>query len=163
MIYIGNKMERPPTEEELSDARQTLPKNQEEISSIKSVEFIKIQRSKYVAEIGIINGDLVFHFYGYLPPSIDLIFEKVFKNPVLDQTNFVKTELEKIANLARAGKPVSSMFILDIYKQAANNPTKIQKSYSDLVRSWTYTVKDADTPFVDVMAKKIIDGIDEVI
>jgi len=151
-------MINPPTNEELEHSNKYLSTLDSGFSNFKTTEYITIKRTSYIAQITIKDNDLFFHFYGTLPANIDSIFGEVFKNIVIDTTNFTTDLFNKLTS--NGIKNISPTLIVDIYTQLKNHPAQLQKSYEPQLKAWTYKVKDGDTLYVDVLAKKIIDLID---
>lgn len=157
-MITTSPMDLPPTQEEINQSSKTLSNLSDGFSNLKVIEYLTIQRTNYVAQIAIKDDDLFFHLYGKLPSNLDDIFQFVFKNVVVDLTNYTE---EQHAKLVAAGtKNLPANFLVDIYLQLKNHPAQIQKFYEKTFQSYTYRIKEGDTLYVDVLAKKIIDLID---
>lgn len=138
-------------------------------------EFIRIQEANFVVDIGIVEGDLIFHFFGnkelwkkWSNDEIDKVFTSVFNSPVKDMTGLFEKRVKELAQS-------STSVLLKAFNEVKNDPAKIQKSYMEKLpmyeegkdwdnskhqQTWSYTVKDCSgNPYIDVLAKKIVDGV----
>ena len=137
-------------------------------SALQPIEYLTILRPAYRADIGIDSSDLIFHFFKlgelrWAASEIDDLFKEVFQGTVTDLTGAFTSKMKEVIAKKREGKEISPTFMLDIYKEVTQNPAKIHKTYSQLTNSWTYVVKEGSTPFVDIHAQKIIEGIDKIV
>jgi len=137
-------------------------------STIRPIEFVKIERDTFISEIGLDDGTLIFHFFqkGQLRwphNEIDKLFKETFGGDVKDLTGEFETKMKDLIRKKKAGESIPTSFMMDIYKEVTSDPSKIHRTFAPMINSWTYTIKDANEPFVDLKAKKIIDGIDALV
>jgi hypothetical protein len=136
-------------------------------SLLNPIEFIVIERPKFLTKLGISNGDLIFHFLqvepiGW-PKEIDELFKEVFQGGIKDLTGELQLRMkETIARKKREDK-IPPTFMMDIYNEVNSDPSKIHKQFNSMVNCWSYIVRQVNSPYIDLLVKKIIDGIDAIV
>lgn len=139
-----------------------------DIQSLRPIEFFRVDRDFFIAEIALVEGTLIFHFYQKGPISwpheqIDQLFSSTFQGAIKDLTGEFENKMRNLIKKKKAGERIPSTFMMDIYKEVTSDPSKIHRTFTQMTNSWTYSIRDADEPFVDEKAKKIIDGLDKLI
>lgn len=136
-------------------------------------EFIRITKDKFITDMAIIGGDLVFHFFGskttwvkWSNEKIDALFSEIFGAQVKDMTGLLEKKVKELKSITFA------------LREIKNDTAKIQKSYesqlpmyeqgkswdeSKHLQTWSYIVKNISDPYLDVKAKKIVDGIETIL
>jgi len=136
-------------------------------------EFIRIRKDKFITDMALVNGDLVFHFFGnkttwanWSNEKIDALFSEIFGAPVKDMTGLLEQRVKELKSITKA------------LKEIKQDPAKIQKSYesqlpmyeegkswdeSKHLQTWSYIVKKISDPYLDVKAQRIVDGIEAIL
>ena len=136
---------------------------------IEAPEFIRINNDKFLTDIGIINGDLVFHFFevgsGWAKwdqEKIDKLFEEVFNSPVKDFTGLFEKRVRELKTVSKALSEMKND-TAKIQKAFLEGVPFVEKSTAKFVKSWSYTIKSISDPFVDIKAERIVKGIKAIL
>ncbi len=122
--------------------------------------------------------------------KIDELFKDTFGAVVKDMTGMyeelVKSKIKSADNTPQVVhlknkygvSDIKEISFLNAYNKIKNDPARIQKNFferlpmyeqgkdwdsSQHMQTWSYSIKDPNVPFMDVQAKKIVEGIENIL
>lgn len=138
------------------------------VQELRPIEFLRLDRDLFIAELAIVEGSLIFHFYQKAPnipwplDKIDELFTSTFQGAIKDLTGEFEKKMAALIKRKKSGEKIAPTFMMDIYNEVTGDPSKIHRTFTPMTNSWTFSVKEAQDPFLEEKAKKIIDGIDSL-